>query len=282
LGYGPDLPSGTPGIGKSVAVKFDLYSNDGEGNNCTGLYLNGASPTIPATTLGGGVNLHSGDVFDVQLSYDGTTLTLTITDHNIPSDTFTTSWRVNIPSTVGNNTGNNTAYVGFTGGTGGLTATQDIISWTFTSGVSIPPPPPTGTPVVYQAESVPATGSPNARVFTWSGFTNGVGITVDGTQVGNYITLTLNVTQARTYDVKFGTKLYPTRGIGQLSVSGTNVGPAVDQYSLNYNGAFQVIDLGNVTLTAPGNYPFTFTVTGKNAASTGYSLAFDYIQLTPQ
>jgi hypothetical protein len=279
LGYGPDLPSGTSGIGKSVAVKFDLYSNDGEGNNSTGLYLNGASPTIPATTLGGGVNLPSGDVFDVQLSYDGTTLTLTITDHNIPSDTFTTSWPVNIPSTVGNNT----AYVGFTGGTGGLTATQDIISWTYTSGVSSPPPPPpTGTPVVYQAESVPATGSPNARVFTWSGFTNGVGITVDGTQVGNSITLTLNVAQAGTYDIKFGTKLYPTRGIGQLSVSGVNVGSAVDQYSSNYNGAFQEFDLGPVTLNAAGNYPFTFTVTGKNAASTGYTLAFDYITLTPQ
>jgi len=127
LGYGPDLPSGTPGIPKSLAVKFDLYNNSGEGTNSTGLYVNGASPTIPATNLAGGVNLHSGDVFNVQLSYDGTTLTLTIMDQNVPSDTFTTSWPVNIPST----TGNNTAYVGFTAGTGGLTATQEIISWTY-------------------------------------------------------------------------------------------------------------------------------------------------------
>src|SRR6202035_4751731 len=29
---------------KSVAVKFDLYSNNGEGPSSTGLYLNGASP----------------------------------------------------------------------------------------------------------------------------------------------------------------------------------------------------------------------------------------------
>jgi hypothetical protein len=62
------------------------------------------------------------------LTYDGTTLTMTITDNSVPSDTFTTSWSpVNIPSTVGNNT----AYLGFTAGTGGLTATQDIISWTY-------------------------------------------------------------------------------------------------------------------------------------------------------
>jgi hypothetical protein len=36
---------------------------------------------------------------------------------------------VNIPQTIGGNT----AYVGFTGGTGGLTAIQNIKTWTFTS-----------------------------------------------------------------------------------------------------------------------------------------------------
>jgi hypothetical protein len=125
LGYG-----GTGGIHSSVAVKFDLYNNAGEGDNSTGLYQNGTSPTIPATTLGGNVNLHSGDVFNVQITYDGTTLSMTITDANTPADTFTTSWAVNILGKVGANT----AYVGFTGGTGGMTATQDILNWTFTSG----------------------------------------------------------------------------------------------------------------------------------------------------
>ena len=37
LGYG-----GSPGIGESVAVKFDLYSNSGEGPDSTGLYIDGA------------------------------------------------------------------------------------------------------------------------------------------------------------------------------------------------------------------------------------------------
>jgi hypothetical protein len=125
LGYG-----GTGGIRSSVAVKFDLYNNSGEGTNSTGLYIDGASPAIPATTLGGNVNLHSGDVFNVQITYDGTALTMTITDANTPADTFTKSWVVNIPGTaVGN-----TAYAGFTGGSGGSTATQDILTWTFTSG----------------------------------------------------------------------------------------------------------------------------------------------------
>jgi legume-like lectin family protein/chitobiase/beta-hexosaminidase-like protein len=130
LGYGPATPGQTPGIATSVAVKFDLYSNAGEGTNSTGLYSDGASPTVPATTLGGNVSLHSGDVFNVHVTYDGTTLSMTITDASTPADTFTTSWTVNIPNIVGAKT----AYAGFTGGTGGLTATQDILTWTFTSG----------------------------------------------------------------------------------------------------------------------------------------------------
>src|SRR3984957_3977486 len=43
--------------------------------------------------------------------------------------TFTTSWRINIPQTIGSNT----AFVGFTGGTGELTASQKIETWTFGS-----------------------------------------------------------------------------------------------------------------------------------------------------
>ena len=126
LGYGAGLPGGTPGIPTSIAVKFDLFQNSHEGNNSTGLYTNGASPTSPAITLGGGVNLHSGDIFQVHMTYDGTTLTMTITD-TVTNATFTTSWAINIPATVGGNT----AFVGFTAGTGGQTATQEIITWTY-------------------------------------------------------------------------------------------------------------------------------------------------------
>jgi hypothetical protein len=125
---------GTPGgglgsknIGKSVSVKFDLYNSAGEGTSSTGIYLNGATPTVPATDLlSHGINLHSGDIFKVQLSYDGANLTLTITD-TVTAASFTTAFPVNIAGTVGAST----AYVGFTGGTGGSTATQQIVQWTY-------------------------------------------------------------------------------------------------------------------------------------------------------
>ena len=73
LGYSPITPS--------VAVKFDLANNAGEGIDSTGLYTNGALPYVPAVDMtGSGVDLHSGHVFNVHMVYDGSTLTMQITD----------------------------------------------------------------------------------------------------------------------------------------------------------------------------------------------------------
>ena len=78
-----------------------------------------------------GVNLHSGDLLHAHITYDGTTLTLTLTD-TITGASFTASQAINIPATVGGNT----AYVGFTAGTGHLTSVQEITNWTYTSGLT--------------------------------------------------------------------------------------------------------------------------------------------------
>jgi hypothetical protein len=128
LGYGPDTTTGKAGIPNSVAIKFDLYNNQGEGVNSTGLYTAGASPTTPAIDLtSSGINLHSGDPILATLSHNGTTLMLALTDQTT-NRTFTQSFTVNIPSIVNATS----AYVGFTGGTGGNTALQKILNWTFT------------------------------------------------------------------------------------------------------------------------------------------------------
>jgi hypothetical protein len=273
LGYGPDTPTGVPGIPNSVAVKFDLYDNAGEGTNSTGLYINGASPTMPATTLGGGVNLHSGDIFNVHMTYDGATLTMTITDTANTAQTFTTSWTVNIPGTVGGNT----TWVGFTGGTGGLTATQEILTWTYANGVTDPK-----TPVVYDTKKLTAVSSgPTFRQFAFAGFPDGAGTILDATSVGDNVTFTLNVAQPGTYDVRIGVKEYTTRGIWQMSVNDVNVGPTQDEY-MNTGGMYVVRDVGTVTISSAGDQSFKFTVTDKNAASSGFTMSFDPITLTPQ
>jgi predicted RecA/RadA family phage recombinase len=120
---------------------------------------------------------------------------------------------------------------------------------------------------------------PTYRIFTWSGFTDGSGTTLDGTATGQFVTITVNIPQAGTYDIRYATKKYFSRGIVQLSLNGTNVGPAEDQYAAS--DAWQEIDLGTVTLGA-GNQQLKFSTTGKNASSSGFTQAYDYIKLIPQ
>lgn len=119
---------GYKGIGKSVAVKFGLHGGRAGGRDSTGLYLDGAFPGAKGAVdlSGGGIDLHSGDVFDVSITYDGTTLGVTITD-TVTAAAASQLYTVDIPAAVGGPL----AYVGFTAGTGARTAVQDILTWTF-------------------------------------------------------------------------------------------------------------------------------------------------------
>jgi hypothetical protein len=118
---------GYQGIAKSVAVKFDTFNNAGEGINSTGFYTNGVEPTLPASDLAAsGIDLHRGDVLHAHLVYDGTTLTLTLSDPQTNAQ-FTLSQAIDIPGALGGPTG----FVGFTGGTGGTVSTQKVLTWTY-------------------------------------------------------------------------------------------------------------------------------------------------------
>jgi sugar lactone lactonase YvrE len=133
LGYGAILP-GTPGAGgatidHSVALKFDTHSDAGEGSNSTGVYVGGASPTVPSTSLAPSINLHSGHRFHARLNYDGVNLRVSITDLT-QYGVFNRAYAVAISTAVGGST----AYAGFTAGTGGdLYDTIKILNWSMTS-----------------------------------------------------------------------------------------------------------------------------------------------------
>jgi hypothetical protein len=130
IGFGAEPIEGTykSRIDRSVAVKFDTFDDVGEGDDSIGVFTDGSSPTVPADLLPV-VDLHSGHVFAAQITYDGVNLSITITDRSVPapSPTFTTSYRIDVPATIGSTTG----YVGFTGATGGCTSVQEILTWTF-------------------------------------------------------------------------------------------------------------------------------------------------------
>ena len=125
LGY-----AGTTGAlsTQSLCISFDLYNNktNREISN-TGLFTNGASSAGGAGSAAGSLSFQSGHVMSVQMNYDGTTLAMQIKDLSTNA-TYNTSFPVDIPTLVGGSV----AYVGFTGGTGGLSAIQDILTWTLT------------------------------------------------------------------------------------------------------------------------------------------------------
>ena len=264
LGFGPGSRSGIP---NSVAIKFDVFSNSGEGSNSTGLYTNGAAPIQPSLNLAGtGIVLGSGDTISCHLVYDGTTLSLTLTDP-VSGGSYSHSFAVNIPQAVHSTT----AYVGFTGGTGGLTASQKILTWTFASRAP-------AAASVYQAESLaPVSSGPVFRTFAWNGFPDGMGTILDATKIGDSVTFNLNLDKAGTYDLQVSSKNYSSRGIWQLSLDGVDAGKPQDEYSKAES--YGNYDLGPIVFNTPGQHLLKFTVTGRNGVSQGYSISFDALKI---
>ncbi len=140
----------------------------------------------------------------------------------------------------------------------------------------------------FETESVAATPSAGVthRVITAGGFSGGAGTILDATAVGQSVTYTLPGIAAGSYDVRVGVKGLNTRGIFQLAASRadvasfSNIGSPQDEYSSGET--YSEFDLGAWTPATTSDKSFRFTVTGKNASSSGYSIAFDYILLTPQ
>ena len=172
---------GTP----SVAVKFDLWDNEGEGTNSTGLFLNGVNPTVGGQNVQdiSPVNLHSGDVIAVHMSYDGATLTVTETDTQTQA-TAAQTYTVDLAGLLGPQ-----AYPGFTGATGGAGVVADILNWTYDS-ISLQAPvvttiavsPPTaallgGQTLAYTATALDQNDAPLSTQpsFAWSVDDGGVG-----------------------------------------------------------------------------------------------------------
>ena len=275
LGYGPDQPKGAGGISNSVAVKFDLYNNAGEGSDSTGIYVNGASPTTPAIDLtSSGIVLGSGDTLSAHLGYDGKNLALTIKDP-VSGAVYTGTFVINIPQTIGSNT----AYVGFTGGSGGAIASQKILTWTYTPTNPGAASTPTTASSVFQANAVQGQSSgPTLRTFSWSGFPDDVGSILDAAKVGDSVSYTVPIAAAGTYNLRVTAKAFPTRGIWQVYLDGVAVGAPQDEYSANANGSYATYNLGSVVIKAAGSHVLKFVVTGRNAASSGYSISFDSLQ----
>jgi hypothetical protein len=140
----PAAGIGYQGIGHSVAVVFSTFQHSGDpSNSSVGLALNGAAPVNPVSTIPSGMLLNSQNIKHIELTYDGTTLTVRAEDI-LTHQVFTTSFTVNIGQVLGSDT----AYVGFTGGSGsgppppnGFWELEDVLSWNYTSQAPLPGAP---------------------------------------------------------------------------------------------------------------------------------------------
>ncbi len=125
------------------------------------------------------------------------------------------------------------------------------------------------------------------RISTDARFSNDAGTFFDATTTSQFVTYDVPNVAAGTYDVRVGIKKWNNKGIWQLGISRMdqqgspqNVGSPVDEYTSGET--FTEVDLGNWTPASTSDKAFRFIVTGKNASSSGYGLAFDYIKLIPQ
>jgi hypothetical protein len=157
----------------------------------------------------------------------------------------------------------------------------DYIRLTYKSpDVTLPPAVPEA--VKYEAESLTTTASSGATLTYGadSAASNG-GLNYANTNaVGGWVQYTVNVPASGTYRVMVQVKKHPDRGTAQLYIDSTAQGSPIDEYQSAQG--YVAVDLGDVTFGSSGNKQFKFQVTGKNASSTSYTLATDYISLTQQ
>jgi len=256
----------------SLAVKFDLYdgATGGGGPSTTGVFINGeaaadgnnAITTTPEVVGAGsdmsfdltgtnsmgtatGIDFHAnpGDTFQAHLVYDGTTLTETVTDvtKNASVTQAYTFGGMTIPQIIGGGTATDTAFVGFTGATGGAVAVQDVSTWKY-SGTE----PTVGSPT--PATNLTAAFDPTSTgpLLTW---TNGQNTTTDLVQ--------RSTTQNGTYSTI--ANVAPGTG-AQTTYTDTSVQPNATYF-------YRVIAANNVGQANPSNVagPVTITV----ASTTG-------------
>lgn len=136
-------------------------------------------------------------------------------------------------------------------------------------------------PIVHEVEGIAtAVSSDSITLVTDASASGGQAERLNSNAVNDYATYTVPLAQAGTYTIKVRVKRHTSRGKFQLAIDGSNQGSVQDLYSTLANDYVE-LNLGSKTFSSAGDKNFTFTVTGKNAGSSGYDLMLDSITLTP-
>jgi hypothetical protein len=260
LGFTPGGGQSTGGLTSAAGLAINIFNGNPIGSAYNNTVVSGNPATVPAP---GNVNVASGNPIRVTLSYiqsDGA-LSETMTN-TVTNATFTRVWRgISIQGQVGGST----AFVGFTGATGGLNANQTITGFSFTPGAAV---------------SSPATFAPIAV----GGFTQNMIISASAGSAN--VTATMDGGVARTGDTFYevgannptthpATQGATASGVPIAGVFGS-VSDANHAFVLQPNGAGQndalMLDTGNtngtLTLNSPGRFSaLSFLVASGNGPS---------------
>jgi hypothetical protein len=288
LGYG--------GIPKSMALKFDLHDNQGEGPDSTGIFFNGVMPAAPALNLApANLDLHSGHVFSAHVAYANALTTVTLTD-TVTGATVSWSSAGDISGVIGSS-----AYVGFTGGAGGPSAVQNILTWSFSagSGCAVTIPTTGNAAQTIGFGSIPNTTYGAGPITLSATATSGlpVSYTVTGPALlsGNSLLIEgagqVTVTASQPGNASFAPATPVSKSFNvakaPLVVTANNQFRAVGSSTFNQyysvsglvNGDFQTVLGGTATLTtdasstaSPGTYPITFQT--ENLTAINYTVTY--------
>lgn len=165
---GAGVGIGYQGVGgNSVAIEFDTYDNggfDGNSSNHVAINTNGALTDTDLTNVYGNAScgfpdtgtppqnsylaagcMSNGDLWTVTISYDGAHLTVTLTDPAEGSSfTAINNFAINLASLLGQNT----AFVGFSSGTGSGWENHDIVNWSFANTTQLGSTPTAAAPAL--------------------------------------------------------------------------------------------------------------------------------------
>ena len=241
---------GYTGITPSVALLFNIYTGGTPaGVVGTTLQVNGANPADSAYNSSAPVSFGNGDLINVTLSYNGTTLTVTLTDPTAGT-TYTTNFTINLAAQLGA-----TAFMGFTGGTGGANSNQFISNFSY-----VPQAPlilnnnqALGTGMVtLSGGSLLPTGGPVtlANPIQFASPTGAVEVSVLGP---NHLTFSGPTALLSNTVLNLG------GSSGTLALSGTVSGPG----SLTVNGTTgQTINTGTLVLSGQNTFAAGLTLNG--------------------
>ena len=138
---------------------------------------------------------------------------------------------------------------------------------------------------VYEAELLNFTTPYAYHTFSESGASGGGALSLDASAAGQYIILAVPNVAAGVFDLIVHAKTLNTRGIAQTAMGNavggpfTNIGSPMDFYSASAN--YTDLATMRITNSTSGTKYFKFTVTGKNASSSGYLIVLDSLTLTP-